>query len=83
MSISEFLLAGKTVVFTGLLEKMTRAEAEAMAKRIGARTSSSVSNNTDYVVAGLGAGFKLTKAVQLGVPVLTEDEWFNLIGEKR
>jgi DNA ligase (NAD+) len=76
-------VAGKTVVFTGSLEKMTRDEAKAMADRLGAKTAGSVSKKTDYVVAGPGAGSKLADAKKLGVSVLTEDEWFDLIGEKR
>jgi DNA ligase (NAD+) len=76
-------VAGKTVVFTGSLEKMTRDEAKAMAERFGAKTAGSVSKKTDYVVAGPGAGSKLKKATEFGVTVLTEDEWFALIGEKR
>ena len=76
-------VAGKTVVFTGSLEKMTRDEAKAMADRLGAKTAGSVSKKTDYVVAGPGAGSKLTKAAEMGVKVLTEDEWFALIGERR
>jgi DNA ligase (NAD+) len=76
-------VAGKTVVFTGSLEKMTRDEAKAMAERLGAKTAGSVSKKTDYVVAGPGAGSKLAKAKEAGVTVLTEDEWFELIGERR
>jgi DNA ligase (NAD+) len=76
-------VAGKTVVFTGSLERMTRDEAKAMAERLGAKTAGSVSKKTDYVVAGPGAGSKLTKAREAGVTVVTEDEWLQLIGEKR
>ena len=74
-------IAGKTVVFTGSLEKMTREEAKAMAARLGAKTAGSVSKKTDYVVAGPGAGSKLGKAAELGVKVLTEDEWLELVGQ--
>lgn len=72
-------IAGKTVVFTGALEKMTREEAKAQAERLGAKAAGSVSKKTDYVVAGPGAGSKLTEAKKLGVTVLTEDEWLKLI----
>ena len=72
-------IAGKTVVFTGALETMTRDEAKAMAERLGAKVAGSVSKKTDYVVAGPGAGSKLAEAKKLGVAVLTEDEWAKLI----
>ncbi|MGH6792311.1 MAG: NAD-dependent DNA ligase LigA, partial [Methyloceanibacter sp.] len=73
-------ISGKTVVFTGSLERMTRSEAKARAERLGAKVAGSVSKNTDYVVAGPGAGSKLKNAKELGVKVLTEDEWLKLIG---
>ena len=76
---SDSAVAGKTVVFTGSLEKMTRDEAKAMAERLGAKVAGSVSQKTDYVVAGPGAGSKLGKAKDLGVAVLSEDEWFDLV----
>jgi DNA ligase (NAD+) len=74
-------VAGKTVVFTGSLEKMTRDEAKATAERLGAKAAGSVSKKTDYVVAGPGAGSKLNEAKKHNVTVLTEDEWLKLIGE--
>jgi DNA polymerase-3 subunit epsilon len=74
-------IAGKTVVFTGSLEKMTRDEAKATAERLGAKAAGSVSKKTDYLIAGPGAGSKLAEAKKHGVTVLTEDEWLKLIGE--
>ncbi|HZH08828.1 MAG TPA: NAD-dependent DNA ligase LigA [Microvirga sp.] len=73
-------VAGKTVVFTGSLEQMTREEAKAMAERLGAKVAGSVSKKTDIVVAGPGAGSKLAKAAELGVQVMDEDGWFALVG---
>jgi DNA ligase (NAD+) len=72
-------VAGKIVVFTGSLEKMTRQEAKVRAEALGAKTSGSVSKNTDLVVAGPGAGSKLTDAQKFGVKVIDEDTWLKMI----
>ena len=76
-------ITGKTVVVTGTLPTMDRREAEALIERLGGKAAGSVSKKTDYVLAGENAGSKLTKARELGIPVLSEEEFFQLIGEQR
>ncbi|MFO0405324.1 MAG: NAD-dependent DNA ligase LigA [Labrys sp. (in: a-proteobacteria)] len=78
---AESPVAGKTVVFTGSLVRMTRDEAKAMADRLGAKVAGSVSKKTDLVVAGPGAGSKLDKAREFGIQIIDEDAWFTLVGE--
>ena len=81
-AVQESSVSGKTVVFTGTLERMTRAEAKARAETLGAKVAGSVSKKTDYVVVGADAGSKAKKAADLGLAILSEDEWLDLIGRE-
>ncbi|MBQ9034639.1 MAG: NAD-dependent DNA ligase LigA [Alphaproteobacteria bacterium] len=77
--IADSLLSGKTIVFTGMLEKMTRAEAKAVAQKYGAKVAGSVSAHTDFVIVGADAGSKAKKAAELGVKILSEDEFLETV----
>ena len=79
VAAGDSVVSGKSVVFTGTLTKMSRAEAKERAETLGAKVASSVSAQTNYVIAGADAGSKLKKATELGVQVLSEDEWLELI----
>jgi DNA ligase (NAD+) len=78
-NIRESAWTGKTIVFTGKLETMSRDEAKAQAEALGAKAAGSVSAKTDLVVAGPGAGSKLKQATALGIPVIDEAEWANIV----
>ena len=79
--IQESEFTGKTFIFTGSLEKLTRQEAQSMVEKLGARASGSISSKTDFVVVGPGAGSKLKKAEELNIPIYSEDEFLELIGK--
>lgn len=77
--IADSPLSGKTVVFTGTLEKLTRAEAKSLAQKFGAKVAGSVSSHTDYVIIGADAGSKAKKAAELGIKTLNEDEFIEMV----
>ena len=79
--IHNSLISGKILVFTGTLKSMGRSEAKVRAEMLGARVTSSISSKTDFIIAGTGAGAKLKKATELGISVLTEEEWFAHINQ--
>ena len=79
VKIKDSKISGKILVVTGTLENMTRNEAEELIKNLGAKAASSISKNTDYLVAGLEPGSKLKKAKELGVQILTEQEFIKLV----
>ena len=76
---SDLPISGKVIVFTGALNRLSRVEAKAQAERMGAKVSSSVSKNTNYVIVGRDAGSKAQKAAELGITILSEDEWISFI----
>ncbi|MES2252916.1 MAG: NAD-dependent DNA ligase LigA [Pseudomonadota bacterium] len=78
--VSDSIFVGKTIVFTGTLEKLSRAEAKTQAERLGAHVAGSVSKKTDFVVVGADAGKKLSQAKEFGITTLSEDEWISLVG---
>jgi len=78
--VTDSLFLGKTIVFTGTLEKLSRAEAKAQAERLGAHVAGSVSKKTDFVIAGSDAGKKLVQAKEFGITTLSENEWISMVG---